>query len=122
MPPRLYCQLHLTSLACIRARARSDLEEDELGVLDETSTYIKTPYDATSASAPYYWNKTCIPTATANFRIHDESLSAVEVGQKLVGSGKAANCRYCMLGCESRSMTYRDVLGATGRCGVCERL
>jgi hypothetical protein len=77
---RLCCQPCLTFLACTHARVRTDLEEDELGVRDETSTYIKTPYDATSASAPYYWNKTCIPTATANFRIHDESLSAVEVG------------------------------------------
>ena len=46
---------------------------------DATNTYIETPYDTTSTSAPYYWNKTCIPTASTDFRIHDDSLSDVEV-------------------------------------------
>ena len=58
---------------------RSRLEEDQLGKLDENGTYVNTKFDSTATSAPYYWNKTSIPTATPDFRIHDASLSEMEV-------------------------------------------
>ena len=58
---------------------RSRLEEDQLGKLDENGTYVNTKFDSTATSAPYYWNKTSIPTATPDFRIHDTSLSGMEV-------------------------------------------
>jgi pentatricopeptide repeat protein len=58
---------------------RSDLDEKELGERDETGTYVSTPKDATGATAPSYWNKTTLPTATRDYRIHDSSLSDMEV-------------------------------------------
>jgi pentatricopeptide repeat protein len=58
---------------------RSDLDEKELGERDETGTHGSTPKDATGATAPSYWNKTTLPTATRDYRIHDNSLSDMEV-------------------------------------------
>jgi len=73
----------LLNLARSKRRGREDwrcqLEEEELGKLDDTGTYVITNFDSPATSAPYYWNKTSIPTATSDFRIHDTSLSEMEV-------------------------------------------
>ena len=59
---------------------RTDLDDSDLAETAEEGTYKSIPFDPLKgANAPYFWNKTAIPTSTPDFRIHDNSLSEMEV-------------------------------------------